>query len=42
MRLTTDKFNIFGDVEDTNEQMKKVIEHYPDSWIGLIGLSAGA
>lgn len=36
------KFNLVGCVADTRAQMARVRELYPDAWIGLVGVSAGA
>ena len=41
LKLTTPEFNVFGNIKDVDELMKRIIGHYPKSWIGFIGLSMG-
>ena len=43
MRLTSPKFNLMGDAEDTVKMVDHVVSKYPKtSFIGMVGISAGS
>ena len=43
MSLTSPKFNIMGDAEDTRLMVEHVMAKYPDtSYLGMVGISAGS
>jgi len=43
MRLTSPKFNLMGDAEDTVKMVDHVVSKYPrTSFIGMVGISAGS
>jgi predicted alpha/beta-fold hydrolase len=42
LKLKSAKFNIMGDTKDTELIMKKIRKKYPNSFIAMVGISAGS
>ena len=43
MRLTSPKFNLMGDAEDTRMMVDHVMETWPaSSYLAMVGISAGS
>ena len=40
--LTTPTFNVMGDTNDTKEQVRFVRERFPNSYLAMVGVSAGS